>query len=57
VAYAALDFRGAGEAALELTRSGNKYIDDMAPWTLFKVLFIWQSTFLISLYFAMKKFI
>jgi len=36
VAYAALDFRGAGEAALELTRSGNKYIDDMAPWTLFK---------------------
>jgi len=35
-AYEALDFRGAGEAALELTRAGNKYIDDMAPWTLFK---------------------
>ena len=35
-AYDTLDFRAAGEAALELTRAGNKYIDDMAPWTLFK---------------------
>lgn len=35
-AYDELDFRAAGEAALELTRAGNKYMDDMAPWTLFK---------------------
>lgn len=35
-AYEKMDFRGAGEAALELARVGNKYIDDKAPWTLFK---------------------
>ena len=34
--YEALDFRAAGEAALDLSRAGNKYMDDMAPWTLFK---------------------
>eukprot|EP00291_Cryptomonas_curvata_P010197 CAMPEP_0172200396 /NCGR_PEP_ID=MMETSP1050-20130122/29300_1 /TAXON_ID=233186 /ORGANISM="Cryptomonas curvata, Strain CCAP979/52" /LENGTH=581 /DNA_ID=CAMNT_0012877685 /DNA_START=513 /DNA_END=2254 /DNA_ORIENTATION=- len=35
-AYEALDFRAAGEAALQIARAGNKYVDDMAPWSLFK---------------------
>lgn len=35
-AYQVLDFKAAGEAALEIARAGNKYMDDSAPWTLFK---------------------
>jgi len=34
--YEKMDFRGAGEAALELARFGNKFIDDQAPWAMFK---------------------
>ena len=36
IAYANLAFRDACEAIFNLVRSSNKYIDDLAPWTLFK---------------------
>jgi methionyl-tRNA synthetase len=36
IAYNNLAFRDACEAILHLVRSSNKYIDDLAPWTLFK---------------------
>lgn len=35
-AYNALAFNQACEAILTLARTGNKYIDDQAPWTLYK---------------------
>jgi methionyl-tRNA synthetase len=35
-AYEALAFNEACDGVLELVRSGNRYIDDEAPWTLFK---------------------
>jgi methionyl-tRNA synthetase len=35
-AYNNLAFQTACEAILDLVRSSNKYIDDLAPWTLFK---------------------
>lgn len=35
-AYNALAFNQACEAILTLARMGNKYIDDQAPWTLYK---------------------
>jgi methionyl-tRNA synthetase len=35
-AYDALAFNEACEAVMNLVRSGNRYIDDEAPWTLFK---------------------
>lgn len=35
-AYDALAFHEACEAVLELVRSGNRYIDEQAPWTLYK---------------------
>jgi methionyl-tRNA synthetase len=35
-AYEALDFQAAGEAALQIARAGNKYMDENAPWSLFK---------------------
>ncbi len=34
--YANLAFHHACTAVLELIRAGNKYIDDVAPWTLYK---------------------
>jgi methionyl-tRNA synthetase len=36
IAYNDLAFRDACETILNLVRSSNKYIDDLAPWTLFK---------------------
>ncbi|NJR31968.1 MAG: hypothetical protein HC778_02700 [Chamaesiphon sp. CSU_1_12] len=36
LAYNSLAFQAACEAILDLVRSSNKYIDDLAPWTLFK---------------------
>jgi len=36
IAYNRLAFRDVCEAILTLVRSSNKYIDDLAPWTLFK---------------------
>jgi methionyl-tRNA synthetase len=36
IAYHKLAFRDACEAIFNLVRSSNKYIDDLAPWTLFK---------------------
>jgi methionyl-tRNA synthetase len=36
LAYNNLAFQSACEAILDLVRSSNKYIDDLAPWTLFK---------------------
>jgi methionyl-tRNA synthetase len=35
-AYEALAFSNACEAILALVRAGNKYIDEQAPWTLYK---------------------
>jgi methionyl-tRNA synthetase len=35
-AYADLAFHDACEAIISLMRSGNRYIDDQAPWTLYK---------------------
>lgn len=35
-AYERLSFTDACEAIFTLVRAGNKYIDDMAPWKLFK---------------------
>nr|MCU0567614.1 methionine--tRNA ligase [Oculatellaceae cyanobacterium Prado106] len=35
-AYEALSYSQACEAILALVRSGNKYIDEQAPWTLYK---------------------
>ena len=35
-AYEDLDFQAAGEAALQIARAGNKYMDENAPWSLFK---------------------
>jgi methionyl-tRNA synthetase len=35
-AYAALAFHEGCEAIISLMRSGNRYIDDQAPWTLYK---------------------
>jgi methionyl-tRNA synthetase len=35
-AYEALSFSQACEAILALVRAGNKYVDERAPWTLFK---------------------
>ncbi len=35
-AYESLDFNGACEAALNIARAGNRYLDDQAPWSLFK---------------------
>ena len=36
IAYNKLAFRDVCEAIITLVRSSNKYIDDLAPWTLFK---------------------
>jgi methionyl-tRNA synthetase len=36
IAYNNLAFRDACEAILTLVRASNKYVDDLAPWTLFK---------------------
>jgi methionyl-tRNA synthetase len=36
IAYDNLAFRDACEAIITLAHSSNKYIDDLAPWTLFK---------------------
>lgn len=36
IAYNNLAFKDACEAVLNLVHSSNKYIDDLAPWTLFK---------------------
>ena len=36
IAYNKLAFRDACETILNLVHSSNKYIDDLAPWTLFK---------------------
>ncbi|WP_310485084.1 methionine--tRNA ligase [Chamaesiphon sp. VAR_48_metabat_403] len=36
IAYNSLAFKTACEAIFNLVRSSNKYIDDLAPWTLFK---------------------
>jgi methionyl-tRNA synthetase len=35
-AYESLSFSAACEAILELVRAGNKFIDEQAPWTLYK---------------------
>jgi methionyl-tRNA synthetase len=35
-AYEALAFHDACEASLSLVRAGNRYIDEQAPWTLYK---------------------
>ncbi|MGL4378715.1 MAG: class I tRNA ligase family protein, partial [Microcoleaceae cyanobacterium] len=35
-AYESLEFSSAADAILALIRSGNKFIDEQAPWTLYK---------------------
>ena len=36
IAYQNLAFKDACEAIFTLVRASNKYVDDLAPWTLFK---------------------
>jgi methionyl-tRNA synthetase len=36
LAYESLAFKAAGEAIIDLAHASNKYIDDLAPWALFK---------------------
>jgi methionyl-tRNA synthetase len=36
LAYENLAFKDAGEAIIDLAHASNKYIDDLAPWALFK---------------------